>query len=376
VRIARPLVLALLFALLPSQGHAAITAKRVTALFEVPSTVRAIAATKTSIALVGESINLLPQSARSFDDARELESEALLFTDVTTTTQGFLAVGIAESSVVTSTALPSNLINPDSIPAGSSTERTLGSTRLVVTEFTEAGEITKESIFDLDDPLIPASVLVTSDRIVIVGTIASEVGTQGFLASIGRDHGAFALTRYGVSGTSINALANPRTLYGSSDERLAGTNRRGSRDGVIFYLDSGSQLTRVVRSFQASTERSWSAVNTSHLAVGSAIRGENVEVAVTKFNAKGEPSWFFRLPGADPHLRGTTLAFVTKKRIDGISNFAPKSATALFVVLDTKKNGAFRSAVSIPARDIKDLTEGFALIVDRDGRSQLVPLAP
>ena len=156
---------------------------------------------------------------------------------------------------------------------------------------------------------------------------------------------------------------------------MAGSDRRGIRDGVILYLDKKSVVTRVVRSFQASTEREWSGVSSSHLAVGSAIRGKASEVAITKFTSKGEPSWFFRLPGREPAINGSTVGMTTSKKIPGISNFAPKTSTALFISLDLKKKGAIRAALTTPARNVKDMSADFALIVDREGRTQVIPLS-
>ncbi len=370
----RLILLSLLLLLLPEQAHGAIAAKRINPIMELPTDIRALASNQEVIALVGEGIYLLPRSASSFDEALSVESKANLFTDVITSGESFIAIGVAESSVVTSKVMPEKVINPDSIPVTSGTEKSVGLTRLVLTEFLATGQVVKESFFEFERPLVPATLLATSSTIAVVGTIASEKGYQGFLSLINRQSGEFSLHLYGSSSTTINALANTKTLYGSSSERLLSSDRRGISDGVIFYLDNSSKLTRVVRSFQASSEREWISVGSSHLAVGPVVRGNASEVAITKFTTKGEPSWFFRLPGSDPRLFGTMVGFITNKRVDGIANFSPKGATALFLTLDMKKKGAFRSAVAIGARSIKDISGTYALIVDRESRSQLVAL--
>lgn len=376
MKLIRFTVLALLLTLLPEQAMAAVSAQRVSATIEVPNDIRSIAINGETVALVGDGIHLISRGATSFDGAVTIESKARLFTKVIPSPEGFIAVGIAESSVATSSELPENLINPDSIPVDTQVVQSLGMTKLVITEFTTEAAVIKESLFDLVRPMVPSSVLLASERISVVGSISSDKGIQGFIANISRDDGALSLHTFGNSDTNINALATSRILYGSSSEQLAGSNRRGVRDGVIFYLDNNAKLTRVVRSFQASASRDWSSVNSSHLAAGNVLIGSKREVAVTKFTSKGEPSWFLRIPGSDPHLSGSVLALMTNRKVDGITNFTPRTSTALFITLDTKKKGAFRSASAISARSIKNIAPGLALIVDRSGRSQLVPFTP
>lgn len=376
MKLIRLILLALLLTLIPNQAIAAISAERLTPIMEVPSEIRSLAINGESVALVGNGIHLLSRSATSFDGAERVESKAQLFMKVAPSPEGFIAVGIAESSIATSSELPEDLINPDSISLDTQVVQSLGLTQLVIAEFRADATMVKESLFDLGRPLVPSSLLLTNERISVVGSISSDKGVQGFLANIEREDDAISLHTFGSGDTNINALATSRILYGSSSDQLAGTNRRGLRDGVIFYLDKNSKLTRVVRSFQASTSRDWSSVTSSHLAVGNVLIGNKREVAVTKFTSKGEPSWFFRVPGSDPHLSGSTLALMANRKVEGISNFTPRALTALFITLDTKKKGAFRSASVISARSIKDIAPGLALIVDRSGRSQLVPFTP
>lgn len=376
MKIIRLVLLVLLFALLPHQAMAAVPAERLSASIEVPNEIRSLATNGEMVALVGDRIHLISRNASSFEAAKTIESKGRLFTKVIPSPTGFIAVGITESSIATSPQLPSELINPDAIPIDTQVVQSLGMTTVVVTHFSADGTLLKESFFDVGRPLVPNSLLLTSDRITIVGDISSEKGIQGFLISIAREDDDFTIHTFGSGDTNIKALASPRILYGSSSEQLAGSNRRGLRDGVILYLDDTAKLTRVVRSFQASASREWSSASSSHLAVGNVIVGSKREVAVTKFTSKGDPSWFLRIPGSDPHLVGTTLALMTNKKIVGITNFTPKGSTALFITLDSKKKGAFRSASMIPARSIKDIAPGLALIVDRSGRSQLVPFTP
>jgi predicted RNA-binding protein with TRAM domain len=120
-------------------------------------------------------------------------------------------------------------------------------------------------------------------------------------------------------------------------------------------------------------------VSTAHLAVGEVKRGGSEEVAITKFSSKGSPQWNTRFPGSDGHLDRRTLGLITSKKLDGIARITPKGKNAVFIEYASKglsKRGAIARVASIPARNIVDMANGYAVIVDREGRFQLVPLAP
>lgn len=364
----------------PASSYAEIEVKRLTPQLQIDSSVRAIATSTDVIALAGEKITVIPKDATDLASAIPLTgSSARLFTDVIAHQGRFFAIGIAESATSLSITTPPNLINPDSITVGGSFAESKGVTRLVLLEFSTTGAIIKESIFDADRPLLPRSLRIFGDRIGIVGSIASSSGVQGFLAVSDLSGSFLSFSTFGVASTEINSLANVRTLYGSSGERLAGSNRQGINDGVILYLDSEGRLNRVVRSFLASSERSWDEVSTAHLAVGPVKRSGSEEVAITKFSASGAPQWFVRYPGSDPHLNQRTVGLITSKRLAGIARISPSGKNAVFLEYDARslsKKATLKSVRSIPARSIIDLTDGHAIIVDREGRSQLIPLAP
>ena len=381
LRISLALVVSLL---LPVTSHAEIAVKRMTPQLQLDSDIRAIATGTDVIALAGERIRVIPKSATDLTSAITVTgpltgSSDRLFTDLVAYQGRFFAIGIAESVTAVAISTPPNLINPDSITIGGSSPQSRGLTRLVLLEFASSGAIIKESIFDADRPLLPRSLRIFGDRIAIVGSIASASGVQGFFATTDLAGNYLAFSTYGDASTEINSLANLRTLYGGSSERLAGSNRQGISDGVILYLDGEGRLTRVVRSFLASSERSWDEVSTAHLAVGPVKRSGGQEVAITKFSATGAPQWFVRYPGSDPHLHQGTVGFIATKKLSGIARIAPSGKNAIFLEYAAKslsKKATLKSVRSIPANSITDLTDGYAIIVDREGRSQLIPLAP
>ena len=363
-----------------SPAQAEVAVKRLAAQVEIPVDIRALAVSDDAIAVAGREISILTKDATEFGTAIKVEgSSARLFTDLISHQGRFFALGVAESLTTLTLTPPSNLINPDSITAIGSTPQSLGITRLVLVEFSATGQLIKESIFDADQPLLPRTLRVVGEEIGIVGSIASERGVQGFFARIDLTGTWLSFTRYGDAQTEVRSLANFRTLYGTSSERLAGSDRRGVSDGVIFSLNNDGQLVRVVRSYLASSERSWDQVSTAHLAVGPVKRGSNQEVAITKFSAQGDPQWFTRYSGSDPKLDLRTVGFITSKKLTGIARISSRGKNAVFIEYASKgfnRQGTITAVRSIPARNLIDLADGHAIIAGRDGRFQLVPLAP
>ena len=379
-----PLLIACLFTLTSVSAVADVAVARLTSIAEVSSQTRALAVTSDAIALAGDSITVL--SRENPDQAPAVTfvtSNARLFTDLFAFEDRFFAVGIGESqstlATTPSSSTSSSTINPDSINVLSNDGNAQGLTRLVLIEFDSAGQVINESVYDSDLPLIPLTLKVFGSTVAIVGSTVSERGVQGFLATTDLELNFLSFNRFGSDSTVIRSLASLRTLYGSSSERLAGTDRKSVQDGVILYLDSSGEPSRVVRSFLSSSQRSWDQVSNAHLAVGEVKRGKIEEVAITKFSPQGSPQWNTRFPGSDGHLDLRTLGLVTSKKLDGISRITPKGKNAVFIEYVSKglsKRGTISRVASIPAREIIDMANGYAVIVDRDGRFQLVPLTP
>lgn len=382
-----PLLIACLFTLTSVGAVADVAVVRLASIAEVSSQTRALAVTSDAIALAGDSITVLSRENPDQASAVTLvTSNARLFTDLFAFEDRFFAVGIGESqsalaTTSSSSTSPSTLstINPDSITVLTNVGSSQGLTRLVLIEFNSAGQVINESIYDSDLPLIPLTLKVFGSTIAIVGSTVSERGVQGFLATTDLELNFLSFNRFGSDSTVIRSLASLRTLYGSSSERLAGADRKSVQDGVILYLDSDGSIKRVVRSFLSSSQRSWDQVSNAHLAVGEVKRGKIAEVAITKFSPQGSPQWNTRFPGSDGHLDLRTLGLVTSKKLEGISRIKPKGKNAVFIEYVSKglsKRGTISRVASIPAREIIDMANGYAVIVDRDGRFQLVPLAP
>lgn len=363
----------LLFVLLLSSSRdgalASITVKKLLPITEIAAGYQSLALTPTNIALVGDGIEVRDRLTGVILVVQE-SSPSTLFTDVTTSSGSFIAVGIAESSAVTLRDPSDGAINPDSITVMNEERRTVGLTRLIIIEFSGTGQVTKTTFFESDKPLLPRSIQLFGGQIVVVGDVASDRGYQGFMLTRSLLGDEFRMSKFGEISTSIFSAANSRTLYGSSEENLVESEKQGKRDGVIIYLDKNRKAVRVVRSFAAGAKRQWSDVSPAHLAVGTLIRGNTSEVAITDFDGQGKPEWSTRIPGIMGLVEGRVVGLITNAQIKELPGFKAKSNQALFLGFD--KKGTIKSASSIPAISIIDIFQDHALVEVKSGATQLI----
>lgn len=363
----------LLFVLLLSSSRdgalASITVKKLLPITEIAAGYQSLALTPTNIALVGDGIEVRDRLTGVILVVQE-SSPSTLFTDVTTSSGSFIAVGIAESSAVTLRDPSDGAINPDSITVMNEERRTVGLTRLIIIEFSGTGQVTKTTFFESDKPLLPRSIQLFGGQIVVVGDVASDRGYQGFMLTRSLLGDEFRMSKFGEISTSIFSAANSRTLYGSSEENLVESEKQGKRDGVIIYLDKNRKAVRVVRSFAAGAKRQWSDVSPAHLAAGTLIRGNTSEVAITDFDGQGKPEWSTRIPGIMGLVEGRVVGLITNAQIKELPGFKAKSNQALFLGFD--KKGSITSASSIPAISIIDIFQDHALVEVKSGATQLI----
>ncbi|MFM7463242.1 MAG: hypothetical protein ACKO29_04115, partial [Actinomycetota bacterium] len=174
----------LLFVLLLSSSRdgalASITVKKLLPITEIAAGYQSLALTPTNIALVGDGIEVRDRLTGVNLVVQE-SSPSTLFTDVTTSSGSFIAVGMSESSAVTLRDPSDGAINPDSITVMNEERRTVGLTRLIIVEFSWTGQVTKTTFFESDKPLLPRSIQIFCDQIVVVVDVASDRGHQGFI---------------------------------------------------------------------------------------------------------------------------------------------------------------------------------------------------
>jgi len=348
---------------------ASITVKKLLPITEIAAGYQSLALTPTHFALVGDGIEVRDRLT-GINLVVQESSPSTLFTDVTTSSGSFIAVGISESSAVTLRDPSDGAINPDSITVMNEERRTVGLNRLIIVEFSGTGQVTKTTFFESDKPLLPRSIQLLGGQIVVVGDVASDRGHQGFLLTRSLLSDEFRMSKFGEISTSIFSATNSRTLYGSSEESLVESKQQGKRDGVIIYLDKNGKALRVVRSFATGAKRQWSDVSPAHLAVGTLIRGNTSEVAITDFDGQGKPEWSTRIPGIMGLVEGRVVGLITKAQIKALPGFKAKSNQALFLGFD--KKGSITSASSIPAISIIDIFQDHALVEVKSGATQLI----
>jgi len=366
----------LLGALFYSAGpaHSSIPLVKLNGGIELTGKPVAVAASKTHFVTVGEEIQITDFSTQESIVIPKFAPEQI-FTDVLALEDRFIAVGVLESSVATSTNLEGVFINPESITVSSQERKSYGLTRLKVVEFDSLGNILREFIYESDAPVFPKSIQTFPTGIFLTGEVANLGGFQGFIAKVDLDANSILLKRFGSSSTSINKMANAKVAYGVSRESLGQSKLQGKSDGVIFFLNDNLELARTIRSFAAASLRDWSSVSASHLAVGTVEKSGKSEVAITKFNGNGAPQWTNRIPGGSlPVVDGARVGFITKSKISSIPGFVPKRSTAVFLTFN--KKGVIRAVSTAPALALRDLNDGYALIQLQRGPFQLIRLAP
>lgn len=199
--------------------------------------------------------------------------------------------------------------------------------------------------------LFPTSMALDKNGASIVGILATEKGSAGFLTNIDTA-GAFSkLLQVGTASTTADAIVRHSdgsfTLAGSSAETIGGKKVVGVTDGILVKISKSLKITSVVRSSIAKGQRIWNSASTSLLLGGEVLSGSKSEVAVTKFSTAFVPTWTYRFPssGAVLTLGSKQLFFLSTGVITQL-NWSPKVATPLLLTFDSK--GAIIAADSGP----------------------------
>lgn len=117
--------------------------------------------------------------------------------------------------------------------------------------------------------LFPTSMALDKNGASIVGILATEKGSAGFLTNIDTA-GAFSkLLQVGTASTTADAIVRHSdgsfTLAGSSAETIGGKKVVGVTDGILVKISKSLKITSVVRSSIAKGQRIWNSASTSLL---------------------------------------------------------------------------------------------------------------
>jgi len=200
----------------------------------------------------------------------------------------------------------------------------------------------------------------------LVGEIATEKGSSGFLMNTDNAGTFSQLVKIGSQATNLNSILRnkdgSKTLFGASSDSLAGKKLLGITDGIIISLNSKNEISNIVRSSESKTKRSWNSASNSLLLGGSLIRGSITQSAITKFSKNYAPQWTYKFDSTgSTYTSGANRALISSTAaITPIRGWAPKSARVLLLTFDTK--GTISEAFSAPTR----FNEVFGLIDSKE----------
>ena len=200
----------------------------------------------------------------------------------------------------------------------------------------------------------------------LVGVIATETGSAGFLMNTDAAGTYIDSIKIGSQATNINSVLRnkdgSKTLVGSSSEVLGGKKLLGLTDGIIMALDSKNEVTKVVRSSEVKAKRSWNTASSTYLLGGTVIKGSTTQSAVTKFSKTFAPQWTYRFNSTgSTYTAGSSRALIAStSTIQTLRGWVPKTARALLLTFNTK--GLITEAYSGPSKS----NEVFGLIESKE----------
>jgi hypothetical protein len=257
---------------------------------------------------------------------------------------------LVATSVVAPSGTTQATINPDNavIPAP-----TLAGDLKVLTiwKVSATGVIGSPSVLPSNHAILPTAVLIDKAGLTIVGSLASEKTSAGFIVSLSFSGIFSKLTQVGSISTTIESVSRNTdgtfTLAGSSGETIAGKKLAGLVDGVIVRVSKDLKIVSAIRSSISKGKRIWNSTTASLLLGGEVVVGSKREVAVTKFSSRYLPTWTFRFAGTGPGftIGSTQLLFLSSGAVPELA-WNPKTPTPLLITFNSK--GAISAADSAP----------------------------
>jgi hypothetical protein len=257
---------------------------------------------------------------------------------------------LAAATAVAPSGNTQAMINPDNavIPAPT----LVGDLKvLTIWKVSATGVIGSPSLLPSENVILPTALLVDKAGLTIVGSLASEKTSAGFIVSL-KFSGVFSkLVQVGSVSTTIESISRNTngtfTLVGSSGETIAGKKLAGLVDGVIVRVAKNLKIVSAVRSSISKGRRIWNSTTAPLLLGGEVVAGGKSEVAVTKFSSSYIPTWTFRFAGTGPGftIGSTQLLFLSSGKVPALS-WNPKAPTPLLITFNAK--GAISAADSAP----------------------------
>jgi hypothetical protein len=222
---------------------------------------------------------------------------------------------------------------------------------LTIWKVSATGVIGSPSVLASSHIILPTAVLIDKASLTIVGSLASEKTSAGFIVSFNFSGVFSKLVQVGSVSTTIESVSRNTdgtfTLVGSSSETIAGKKLAGLVDGVIVRVSKDLKIVSAVRSSISKGKRIWNSTTASLLLGGEVVVGGKSEVAVTKFSSRYLPTWTFRFAGTGPGftIGSTQLLYLSSGAVPELA-WNPKVPTPLLISFNSK--GAISAADSAP----------------------------
>jgi hypothetical protein len=222
---------------------------------------------------------------------------------------------------------------------------------LTIWKVSATGVIGSPSVLPSSHVILPTAVLIDKASLTIVGSLASEKTSAGFIVSMNFSGVFSKLVQVGSVSTTIESISRNTdgtfTLVGSSGETIAGKKLAGLVDGVIVRVAKNLKIVSAVRSSISKGRRIWNSTTAPLLLGGEVVAGGKSEVAVTKFSSSYIPTWTFRFAGTGPGftIGSTQILFLSSGTVPQLS-WNPKVPTPLLITFNSK--GAISAADSAP----------------------------
>ena len=251
---------------------------------------------------------------------------------------------VAPSGTTQATINPDNAVNPVPTLVGDLKA-------LTIWKVSATGVIGSPSVLPSSHVILPTAVLIDKASLTVVGSLASEKTSAGFIVSMNFSGVFSKLVQVGSISTTIESVSRNTdgtfTLVGSSGETIAGKKLAGLVDGVIVRVSKDLKIVSAVRSSISKGKRIWNSTTSSLLLGGEVVVGSKNEVAVTKFSTRYLPTWTFRFVGTGPGftIGSTQLLYLSSGAVPELA-WNPKVPTPLLISFNSK--GAISAADSAP----------------------------
>lgn len=264
----------------------------------------------------------------------------------------------SDTSTVTSTRSATTL-NPDSVLVDPALPLRQDLTHVIAWKVSRSGNLLGTYTLAMNRPVLVRTAIGTSAGIAFAGITSTVSGNAGFYATSDLDGMMSSPLSLGKTDSELNALAkmasNTVGIFGASSESISGAKLMGLRDGIIFSVSGAGKLSKVIRSWNSKSARSWQSATNSLFLGGDSVTAGKMEAVVTQFSSTFAPTWTARYPSSSPAMTADgsisrfTL-FSSTSLIQGVKGWKPARETSITIAFNAK--GVITSAYRVAGTPI------------------------